>query len=352
MSLGILERMHKLHYLLTVEASDEIVFPRVKRRLLQLKEESADTFQVPTIKELETSILSAKLEAITKARECGILLEQYGDEFLLFPTNEALIQSAVDNDNENEENETIVISSAECGLSKIEAIMINEDIRNINLTKQKSSGIPKYIESEKSSTSRSYSMYNSTKTSAFIEYNGAYIRKSTALYLLQENKQISNDRLLRVRASQPDHLFDGESGIELDQDYIVRSGDLCFFRRADSEKNLIGRLIQFSYLEGTKKQRQYSSSYVDLSLDSWKTIGVFANWYKAIQPLERNTKVLFNPAEGFTTGYLPMENYVSKINETHLEDDDNASFSISKNYLEDIHPNWKNLLTFNAVFDI
>ena len=43
--------------------------------------------------------------------------------------------------------------------------------------------------------------------SPFIQYNGAYIRKSTALYLLQENFQLSSDRLLRVRSEQPKHIF-------------------------------------------------------------------------------------------------------------------------------------------------
>ena len=49
---------------------------------------------------------------------------------------------------------------------------------------------------------------DSTK-SAFVELDGVYIRKTTALYILQENPQLSNDRLLRVRSVQPSHLFSG-----------------------------------------------------------------------------------------------------------------------------------------------
>ena len=46
---GILERVHKLNYLASVEASEEIVFPRVKRHL-QLKKETSDAFEIPTLK--------------------------------------------------------------------------------------------------------------------------------------------------------------------------------------------------------------------------------------------------------------------------------------------------------------
>ena len=189
-----------------------------------------------------------------------------------------MIQSAVENDDEDEE---IVVATTECGLTRDEAIMVNEDINNVNLTKQNSSGMPMYSAQTKSSACRNFSMFNRKGKSPFIEYNGAFIRKSTALYLLQENKQLSNDRLLRVRASQPGHLFNGESELGTDQErVIVRSGDLCFFRVQHSTNILIGRIIQFSYLEGSKKERQYSSTYVDMSLESFHNIGVFANWYQ------------------------------------------------------------------------
>ena len=36
---GILERIQKLNYIASIECTDEIVFPRVKRRLLHLNEE-------------------------------------------------------------------------------------------------------------------------------------------------------------------------------------------------------------------------------------------------------------------------------------------------------------------------
>ncbi len=270
----------------------------------------------------------------------------YGDEHLLFPSNEALIQSAVENDDENEEIE--VATTVPVGLTHEEAITINEDIGNINLTKASATGLPIYVEATpETKKARKFSKNNKKGKSPFIEYHGAFIRKSTALYLLQENKQLSNDRLLRVRASQPGHLFNGESESGLDEENIVRSGDLCFFERIDSEKILIGRVIQFSYLEGNKKDRQYSSTYVDMSLESSKNIGVFANWYQATHNSLLSSKVSFIPVDNFTTGYLSMENFISTIKESLLEDSETASFSISKDNLKKIKPKWEKVLTFD-----
>ena len=77
---------------------------------------------------------------------------------------------------------------------------------------------------------------------------GAYIRKSTALYILPENCQLSNDRLLRVREEQPTHLSPDRFQKSV-EDSNIRAGDLCVFRRIDdNEKLLLGRVVQFSYL--------------------------------------------------------------------------------------------------------
>ena len=36
-----------------------------------------------------------------------------------------------------------------------------------------------------------------------------------------------------------------------------------FFQRVDDNKQLIGRIIQFSYMNGPKRAREYSSSFVN-----------------------------------------------------------------------------------------
>ena len=47
---------------------------------------------------------------------------------------------------------------------------------------------------------KEYSMSCSLGKRKFVLFNGVYIRKTTALYLVQENTQFSAARLLRVRA--------------------------------------------------------------------------------------------------------------------------------------------------------
>ena len=339
--LGILERIHKLNYLASVEASDKIIFPRVKRRLLQLKDESDDTFKIPTLSEMEQTIIIAIVEAINLATECNLRLDRYCDEDLYFPANDRLIQSAVEKDFEIDDSPEQPIT--EHVISNEDVVTINEDISNINLIKQKSSGISTYIESSsKSSESRNYN--NSKGKSCFVRYNGAFIRKTTALYLLQEKKQLSNDRLLRVRAAQPNHLFNNNNENRCQRQEVVQSGDLCVFKQVDNNKVVLGRVIQFSYLEGTKKQREYSSTYVDVTLDSVVSIGVFANWFQPKKILDR---VVFFPLDTFTIGYHPMEYYVSTIDESSLQNDEEGSFSINKQTIEKIFPDWENVLCFD-----
>jgi len=76
---GILERVHKLSYLAHIEASDDIIFPRVKRRLLQLNQESNKTFQTPSIEELNDCIFKAKQSAISMSTKCGMILDSFDD---------------------------------------------------------------------------------------------------------------------------------------------------------------------------------------------------------------------------------------------------------------------------------
>ena len=149
--------------------------------------------------------------------------------------------------------------------------------------------------------------------SPFVEYMGLYIRKVTALYILQENPQLSNDRLLRVRSAQPTHLFSVSDAVissESGQQAIVNSGDLCVFQRIDSMKHLIGCVVQFSYLKDTKRECEYSGCFVDTTKESINSIGVLANYYYGVSNLSSNACVSFKPLVGrYSIGYLPMIYY-------------------------------------------
>ena len=47
----------------------------------------------------------------------------------------------------------------------------------------------------------------------------------------------------------------------------------------EEKKYLLGRVVHFSYLSGSKLDRHYTSTYVDMTKEIFKTIGAFVNWY-------------------------------------------------------------------------
>ena len=101
---------------------------------------------------------------------------------------------------------------------------------------------------------------------------------------------------------------------------------MCIFKRRDTEKYLIGKIVQFSYLMGNKRERQYSSNYIDMSKDSFKSIGTFANWFMARSGA--NDFVTFQMLDSiFTIGYIPMEKFICKIDEILLNKSSDSSFS-------------------------
>ena len=175
-----------------------------------------------------------------------------------------------------------------------------------------------------------------------MQYGQQYIRKSTALYLLQENISLSNDRLLRVRKKQLSHIHNNETE-SLYPEKHVKNCDLCIFRRVDEpSKYALGRIIQFSYMSGTKKNREFSSDYVDLDDKKYLScIGSFCNWYLATE--EVGLDIGFLITHDYTQGYLSLDNYVMKIRNDRLTYSENYAFKIDKNYLENYIGNIKKL---------
>ena len=85
-----------------MESSDIITFPRVKRRPLQLKDESDHTYDVSNI-DVEIIIRRAKDDAIETCRALGMTLLSYDDKDLTCDT--IIVDNAVDQDDEEEEEE-------------------------------------------------------------------------------------------------------------------------------------------------------------------------------------------------------------------------------------------------------
>ena len=79
---GLLQKTHKLRFLSSAEASKEIEFPRAKRRLLQLKNETNNTLSIPTLFEVTAAIQEAKSKAVEMASSCKMNLSSYEDHYM------------------------------------------------------------------------------------------------------------------------------------------------------------------------------------------------------------------------------------------------------------------------------
>ena len=92
---------------------------------------------------------------------------------------------------------------------------------------------------------------------------------------------------------------------------------------------------------------------MDLSKDSVKNIGVFANWFSAVsqsdeERLEEKDFISFKSVElEFACGYLAADSYMTTIDETVIMDAANFSFSIPCSTLQEYLPNWQDRLSFD-----
>jgi len=136
-----------------------------------------------------------------------------------------------------------------------------------------------------------------------------------------------------VRAKQPDHVYDSGKSIFSSKDKLS-SGDLCLVKRVDCNKCLIGRMVQFTYFTGNRRQRQFSNDFVDFSKDSVNNIGVFANWFSAVsqshdERFEESDFILFKSIDvEFTCGYIAADCFMATIDKTVVMDAPIFSFSI------------------------
>ena len=288
------------------------------------------TFAKPNLQQIEESITKTKKDALELSTQCGMALEKYENIHIVRNTVQ-ITEEAVRNDcEENSSSQELQVESTHeivlphnevshsRGLASIKSYKKHfliwssnvqgpqqnpqicqkihvgkQTAKHFALTRNAKCAFVRY-ENAKCAFVRygnakcAFVRYENAKCAfvryenakcAFVRYENAFIRKCTALYLIQEDYQVSGDRLIRVRSEQPDHLFSNSESTSGPQK-SVKSGDLCVFKRLGEKKYIVGRVIQFSYLLETKRERQYSGNYVDLSKDSYKTIGVFANWYK------------------------------------------------------------------------
>ena len=137
------------------------------------------------------------------------------------------------------------------------------------------------------------------------------IRKTTAIWLLQENERVSSDRLFRVREKQP---FSSTSQSLMQVCYpnpvmlaTLTVGDLCLFKLTTDHDWELGRILQFAkYDNDTKKySKPYNEQNVSTSL---KHIGVLCTWYERMEDMFQLTK-------NREVEYKPLESYICTLPE-------------------------------------
>ena len=237
---GILNRMHKLQFLSSAECDETKLFPRVKRRLLQTKEESQGTLSIPTLSDIDEAIHKAKESAIELAKACNMDINSYDDRSLLIGLEEVVMHGIENDGEDNSESENthdtinkVTEESSQLPISTLtsEDIMtIKEDLSQVKLCKTSTAkdSLPTYGKATGAEKGRQDAMATSKGRSKFVLYNNTYIRKTTALYLAQDASQLSSDRLLRVRAVQPAHMYSSPKSTTI-SDNRISSGDLCLF---------------------------------------------------------------------------------------------------------------------------
>jgi len=239
--LGLLRRLHRLQIQSTIqsETSTGIIFPRV------LKHQSKQGDNVYKNHLLEAITNDNILAAVNRARDkARALVEELGmvdllKKFLFWNTLEEGITKNEgedendDDDDDNDEDNDVEVKS-EVILSDIvneacmeqpsqiavdlkaisESGLINDALQSkleqqqkmLPLTRIPSSTVSMFIVDE-SNKGKSKHVSSSKKPFPFVEVqaNGqnVFIRKTTAVWLLQEGERVSSDRLFRVRCKQP-----------------------------------------------------------------------------------------------------------------------------------------------------
>lgn len=136
---------------------------------------------------------------------------------------------------------TLLINSenASDALSQHDTVSIREDLSQIKVMKNSETGIPIYLpvgnDPETEEPAKwAYSIQNKRKKSPvkfpFVKYMDACLHQENSAFIPATRKCSSfKDRLLRVRAEQPNHIFSSTYLNKECEQREVKCGDLCVF---------------------------------------------------------------------------------------------------------------------------
>ena len=262
--LGLLRRLHRLHIQLALQANSdkEIIFPRVikQQRKAQRLSHSLDF----TNDEIDKAIGKAKDKAKLMVEKLGMaeLFEKHtlwgsdktivgidgGKENILCSVDDDGDDSDAENDNVNDnraEEETVDDSTSE------ESIHISDDIgafiesgcidstlqerleqkkKRLAFQRLPSSTIPMYQcvevqnDNQKKSVRAGQSKFNPFVEVLTHNHKSVLIRKTTALWLLQEGERLSPDRIFRVRSKQP--YSESLPGTKMVEPFVIGDNDV------------------------------------------------------------------------------------------------------------------------------
>lgn len=82
---GILGKIHKLQFISSCKAYETIPFPRLQRRIFQVKNESARMFEIPAQESIVRKILQSKDDAVCQAIKRGMSLTSWKYRDLVRP---------------------------------------------------------------------------------------------------------------------------------------------------------------------------------------------------------------------------------------------------------------------------
>ena len=228
------------------------------------------------------------------------------------------------------------------GLTQRDAILINEDFAQIRLRKNSTNVLPayeEYVDEGQSSKSKAY-QFSKHGFSSFVRHEIAYIRKIVRYLMIGYCVLGETNRSFCF-------LYQKLMVVWIHQSVLV----IFVYSNVSIEKNnkyLLGRVVQFSFLSGSKRDRHYTSTCVDMTKESFKTIGAFANWYIGVYSDSSHVDQFlpFMPFENFfSIGYLPMDQYVNTVSDECLVKVIDFSFGIPYVEITKNIPNWYKELT-------
>ena len=352
--LGLLRRLHRIHIQNVLEAEGEengIMFPRREQHhkkhgiaVDSVQRLFHNDVSAVTMKDIENWIEIGKAEAKN-------LLELLGMDILLkhnkhwnkvsagisaveaISTEDLIDGDETEGDPEDKAGNSDVELQEEQvddieddikylqengGISDKNAGLVLNDIKFCRLPRNDiGMNLPAYTTKENDSNSNSKIKQNEKKKHIlFVEVNltngrTVYIRKTTLVWILQENERLSSDRLIRVREKQPfsstaHNCSDCMAVVSIpSKTSSVSPGDVCVFVFETNSGYSwdLGKILQFF---GGRR-----TPYCNVISEEFDQISVLCQWYKRCGSDNDSKFEIHNDA--IVHEYIPLTSYLCTV---------------------------------------